>query len=98
MAEKTPNKQEEPKLTDSESSEEDTVPQHFKTTTEEREYGTVPGSAAATTAALSYTRAQCNLTVERGPEKKRKTKVKKLPKETATDKETQTSKSEDIMS
>ena len=94
MAEKTPNKQEEPKLTDSESSEEDTIPQHYKTTTEERDYGTVPGSAAATSAALSYTQAQCNPTVERGPVKKRKTKVKKLLKEKATDKQTQTSKSE----
>ena len=55
MAERTPNKPEEPKLTDSESSEEDTVPQHHKTTIEEREYGTVPGSAAATSAALSHT-------------------------------------------
>ena len=55
MAEKTPIRQEEPKLMDSESSDEDTVPQHLKTTTEERHYGMVPGSAAATTAALSHT-------------------------------------------
>ena len=95
MAERTPSKTEELKLMDCESSEEDTVPQHHKTTTEEREYGTVPGSTAATSAALSHTRAQCNPTMERGPDKKRKTKVKKLPKEKATDKQTQTSKSQE---
>ena len=66
-----PNKQEQSKLTDSESSEEDTVPHYHKTTIEEREYGTVPGSAAATAVALSYTQAQCNPTMDRGPEKKR---------------------------
>ena len=87
MAKRIPNNSEEPKLSDSETSEEDTNPQHLETTPEEREYGMVPGSAAATSAALSYTRAQCNPTVERGPEKKRKTKVKKLPKEKATDKQ-----------
>ena len=54
MAERTPNRQEEPKLTDSDSSEENNTPQHYKTTTEEREYGTVPGSVAATQAALSH--------------------------------------------
>ena len=95
MAERTPSKPEEPKLMDSKSSEEDTVPQHHKTTIKEREYGTAPGSTAATTAALSHMRAQCNPTVERGPDKKRKTKVKKLPKEKATDKQTQTSKSKE---
>ena len=95
MAEKTPNKLQKPILTDSESSDEDTTPPHFKTTTEEREYGTVPGSVAATTAALSYTQAQCNPTVERGPDKKRRTKVKKLSKEKAADKQTQTSKPEE---
>ena len=92
MAEKTPNKPKEPELMDSESSEEDTVPQRYKTTAEEREYETVPGSAAVTSAALSHSRAQCNPTMERGQDNKRKTKVKKLPKEKATDKETQTPK------
>ena len=95
MAEKTPNKSEEPRLTDSASSDEDTVPSHLKTTPEEREYGTVPGTAAATTAVLSYTQAQSNPTVERGPEKKRRTKVKKLSKEKVEDKQTQTSKTEE---
>ena len=34
---------------------------------EERDYGTVPGLAQATQAAVSYTRAQINPTMERGP-------------------------------
>ena len=93
MAERTPNKPKEPKLMDSESSEEDNVPQRYKTSAEECKYGTVPGSAAATTATLSHTTAQCNPTMEREPDRKRKTKVKKLQKEKDTDKETQTSKS-----
>ena len=90
MEKRTPSNPEELKLSDSETSEEDTTPQNLKTTPEEREYGTIPGSTAATSAALSYTRAQCNPTVQRGPENKTKTKVKKLPKEKATDKQTQT--------
>ena len=92
MAQQTPSKSETHKQIDSESSEEeDTVPQHLKTSVEEREYRTIPGSA--TSVALSFTRAQCNPTVERGPPKKKeKTKVKKLPKEKAADKETQTPK------
>ena len=90
MAKRIPNNPEESKLSDSDTSEEDTTPQHFKTTPKEREYRMVPGSATATAAALSHTRAQHNPTVKRGPEKKRKTKVKKLPKEKATDKQMQT--------
>ena len=94
MAQQTPSKSETHKQINSESSEEeDTIPQHLKTSIEEREYGTIPGSATATSVALSFTRAQCNPTVERGPPKKKeKTKVKKLPKEKAADKETQTPK------
>ena len=54
---------------------------------EEREYSTVPGSAVATRAALSYSTAQSNPTVERGTAHK-KTEVK-LPKEKAQDKASQ---------
>ena len=43
-------------------------------------------SAQATQAALSYTMAQCNPTVKRGPE--RKPKIKPLPKEKVEDKTT----------
>ena len=92
MAQQTPNKQEVHKQCNSESSEEDSVPQHLKTSVEEREYGTIPGSITATLVAQSHTRAQCNPTIERGLAKKKKTKVKKLPKEKAADKQMQTPK------
>ena len=39
----------------------------FKTSIEERQYNTIPGSAIATSIALGYSRAQANPTVERGP-------------------------------
>ena len=55
---------------------------------EERHYGTIPGSTLATQEALSHSRAQANSTVERGPSCTKR--VKKLPKEKATDKSTQT--------
>ena len=58
------------------------------TSEEERIYGMIKGSAQATQAALSHTRAQSNLTVERGP--LRQPKIKKLSKERAVEKATQT--------
>ena len=70
-------------LSDSESSEE--VNPHLRTSQEERVYGTIKGS---TQAALSHTRVQSNPTVERGPPKW--PKIKKLSKEQAADKHTQT--------
>ena len=72
-------------ILDSESSDEELNP-HVCTSQEERFYDTIKGSAQATQAALSYTTAQCNLTVERGPD--RKPKIKPLPKEKAEDKTT----------
>ena len=74
-------------LSDSESSE-DKVNPYLCTTPEERIYGTIKGSAHATQAALSHTRAQSNPTVEWGPPKQ--PKIKKLSKEQAVDKYTQT--------
>ena len=74
-------------LSDSESSE-DKVNPYLCTSQEERVYGTIKGSAQATQAALSHNRAQCNPTVERGPPKQ--PKIKKLSKEQAADKHTQT--------
>ena len=74
-------------LSDSESSEDEVNPQ-LCTSQEEREYGTIKGSAQATQAALSYSTAQCNPTVERGPSKQ--PKIKKLSKQQASDKTTQT--------
>ena len=62
--------------------------QHLRTSQEERLYNTIKGSAQATQAALTYTMAQCNPTVERGSD--RTPKIKPLPKEKAEDKTTQT--------
>ena len=58
------------------------------TSQEERLYNTIKGSAQATQAALAYTMAQCNPTVERGLD--RTPKIKPLPKEKAENKTTQT--------
>ena len=74
-------------LSDSESSE-DKVNPHLRTLQEERVYGTINGSAQATQVVLSPTTMQCNPTVEREPPKQ--PKIKKLSKEQASDKTTQT--------
>ena len=74
-------------LSDSESSEDEVNP-HLRTSQEERVFGTIKGSTQATQAALSYTTTQCNPMVERGPLKQ--PKIKKLSKEQALDKTTQT--------
>ena len=74
-------------LSDSESSE-DKVNPHICTSEEERVYCTIKGSTQTTQAALSHTTVQCNPMVERGPPKQ--PKIKKLSKEQAADKATQT--------
>ena len=74
-------------LSDSKSSEEEVNP-HLRTSQEERVYGTIKGSTQATQLVLSHTRVQCNPTVERGPPKR--PKIKKLSKEQAANKHTQT--------
>ena len=74
-------------LSDSESSEEE-VNRHLCTSQEERVYGTIKGSAQATQAVLSHTRAQSNPMVERGPPKQ--PKIKKLSKEQVANKHAQT--------
>ena len=74
-------------LSDSKSSE-DEVNWYLRTSQEERIYGTIKGSTQATQAVLSHTRAQSNLMVERGPPKW--LKIKKLSKEQAAKKHTQT--------
>ena len=66
MAEKT---QEEPanqskSLKDSDTSDDTEVNPRFKTSVEERQYNTIPGSVTATHIALSHSRAQANATVE----------------------------------
>ena len=54
-------------LTDSDSSNDNKVNPRFKTSVEERQYNTIPGSVTATSIALSYSREKANPTVERGP-------------------------------
>ena len=85
MAEK---KQEEPanqSLIDSDTSDDTEVNPRFKTSVEEKEYNTIPGSATATRIALSHSRAQANSTVERGPPRQ-KVKGKKSSRDKAKDK------------
>ena len=55
----------------------------------------IRGSAQATQAALSHSRAQTNPTVEREPP--RRPKIKKLPKDKAAEKVTQTKDKEKQM-
>ena len=94
MAEEKPRNPKSPtkELSDSDTSEEEQVNPRHKTSEEERHYGTIHGSAIATQIALSHSRAQTNLTVKRGPN--HKVRIKKLPKDKAEDKTTQTSKEE----
>ena len=85
-------KQEEPTnqskyLTDSDTSDDTEVNPRFKTSVEEREYNTIPGSAIAAQIALSHSRAQANPTVECGP-LCHKAKIKKLSTDKAKDKNT----------
>ena len=66
MAKKT---QEEPanqskSLTDSDTSDDTKANPRFKTSVEQRQYNTIPGSVTTTCIALSHSRAQVNPTVE----------------------------------
>ena len=51
-------------LSDSDTSDGEQINPKFKTSVEERHYGTILGSALATQAALSHSQAQANPTVE----------------------------------
>ena len=66
-------------LSDSDSDDNEINP-GLKSSIEERQYNTIPGSAIATHIALSYSRAQANPTVDRGPPQQ-KVKTKKPPTE-----------------
>ena len=81
-------------LSDSDIPDEEADPR-LHTSEEEKSYGTIRGSAQATQAALSHSRAQTNPTVERGPP--RRPKIKKLPKDKAAEKGTQTKDKEKQM-
>ena len=89
MVEKNPKKTKTQSdyLSDSDSLEDEVI-QHLCTSPEERLYSTVKGLAQVTQAALAHTTAQCKPTVERGLPKQ--PKIKKLPKEQASDKSIQT--------
>ena len=81
-------------LSDSDTPDEEVDPQ-LCTSQEERIYRMIRGSAQATQAALLHTRAQSNMTVERGPP--RQPKIKKLSKDRAAEKATQTKDKEKPM-
>ena len=84
-------------LSDSDTPDEEVDPQ-LRMSEEERIYGTIRGSAQAaqaTQAVLLHTRAQCNPTVERGPP--RQPKIKKLLKDKAAERATQTKDKEKPM-
>ena len=51
-------------LTDNDISDDNDVNPRLRTSVEEREYGTIPGSAIATHIALIHSMAQVNPTVE----------------------------------
>ena len=89
MVEKKPQKTKTQNdyISDSNTSEDEVSP-HLHTSQEERLYGTVKGLVQATQAALVHTMVQCNPTVERGPPKQPKSK--KLSKDQALEKATQT--------
>ena len=78
---KSPNKQ----LSDSDTSDEEPINLSRRKTLWDNTW-----LGISHTAVLSHSRAQANLTVERGPS--HKVRVKKLPKEKATEKSTQTEK------
>ena len=92
IAEENPEKSKYPpkQLSDTDTSDEEQINPVLKTSEEERHYQTISGSTLATQIVLSHSRAQANPTVERGPS--RKVRIKKLPKENAKDKSTQTEK------
>ena len=94
MAEKkpTPKKTQLDYISDDDTSDKEINPR-LRTSPEERNYRTIPGSGQATQAALSFTRAQTNPTVEcRLPRQPRSrhspqdTTVQKTP-QTKTDKD-----------
>ena len=81
-------------LSDSDTPDEEADPR-LRTSEEERIYGTIRGSTQAMQVALSHTRAQTNPTVERGPPQR--PKIKKLSKDKAAEKATQTKDKEKPM-
>ena len=81
-------------LSDSDTLDEEADP-WLHTSEEERQYRMIKGSKQATQAALSHSRVQMNPIVKRGPPQRPKTK--KLPRDKATEKGTQTKDKEKQM-
>ena len=81
-------------LSNSDTPDEEADPR-LRTSEEERNYGTLRGSAQATQAALSHSRVQTNPTVERGPPQR--PKIKKLSRDKAEEKCIQTKDKEKQM-
>ena len=81
-------------LSDSDTLEEEADPR-LRTSEEERQHGTIKGSTQATQAALSHSRVQMNPIIERGPPWR--PKIKKLPRDKAAEKGTQTKDKEKQM-
>ena len=79
-------------LSDSDTLDEEADPR-LHNSEEERQYGMIKGSTQATQAALSHSRVQTNPTLERGPP--RRPKTKKLPRDKAAEKDTQTKDKEE---
>ena len=84
MEEKVPKT----KVQSEQLSDSDTPDPQLRTSEKERIYRTIRGSTQAMQAALLHTRAQTNPTVKRGPP--RRPKIKKLSKDRAAEKATQT--------
>ena len=74
-------------LSDSDTPDEE-ADLRLRTSAEERNYRMIRGFTQATQAALSHSRVQTNPTIERGPP--RRPKIKKLPRDKAAEKSTQT--------
>ena len=81
-------------LSDSDTPDKEADP-WLCTSEDERQYVMIKRSAQATQAALSHSRVQMNPTVERGPP--RRLKTKKLPRDKAAEKGTQTKDKEKQM-
>ena len=89
MAEKNPrpNKSQSDYISDSDTSEEETD-QCLHTLAEERHHSTIRGSAQATQAALTHTRAHCNPIIEK--HLPRQLRIRQFPQNKAEDKTTPT--------
>ena len=81
-------------LSNSDTPDEEADPR-LRTSEGERNYGTIRGSTQATQVALSHSRVQTNPTIERGPPQR--PKIRKLPRDKAAEKGTQTKDKEKQM-